>query len=48
MEGQQQHTSEAVIDNGRFGTRALTFETGRLARQAAGAAVVNIGDTMLL
>ena len=49
MEGQQQvHTSEAVIDNGRFGTRIITFETGRLARQAAGAAVVSIGDTMLL
>ena len=49
MEGQQQvHTSEAVIDNGRFGTRTITFETGRLARQAAGAAVVTIGETMLL
>jgi polyribonucleotide nucleotidyltransferase len=49
VEGQQQvHTSEAVIDNGRFGTRTITFETGRLARQAAGAAVVSIGDTMLL
>ena len=49
MEGQQQvHTSEAVIDNGRFGTRTITFETGRLARQAAGAAVVSVGDTVLL
>jgi len=47
VEGQQ-HTSEAVIDNGRFGTRTITFETGRLARQAAGAAAVSIGDTMLL
>ena len=49
MEGQQQvHTTEAVIDNGRFGTRTITFETGRLARQAAGAVVVAVGDTMLL
>lgn len=34
------HVSEAVIDNGSFGTRKLRFETGRLARQAAGSAVV--------
>ena len=30
------HTAEAVIDNGSFGTRTIRFETGRLARQAAG------------
>ena len=29
-------TSTAVIDNGSFGTREITFSTGRLARQAAG------------
>ena len=30
------HTSTAVIDNGPFGTREITFSTGRLAKQAAG------------
>ncbi len=41
--------AEAVIDNGRFGTRTVRFETGRLARQAAGSAVVYLdGETMLL
>jgi polyribonucleotide nucleotidyltransferase len=41
--------AEAVIDNGRFGTRTVRFETGRLARQAAGAAAVYLdGETMLL
>ena len=32
----------AVIDNGSFGTRTIRFETGRLAQQAAGAAVVSL------
>ncbi|WP_344837898.1 polyribonucleotide nucleotidyltransferase [Actinocorallia longicatena] len=42
-------SSEAVIDNGTFGTRKLRFETGRLARQAAGSAVVFLDDdTMIL
>ncbi len=41
-------TATAVIDNGSFGTRSVTFETGRLARQAAGSVVVTMGDTMLL
>ena len=36
MDGQSVHTAEAVIDNGTFGTRTIRFETGRLARQAAG------------
>ncbi len=49
MEGSQTYTAEAVIDNGEFGTRTITFETGRLARQAGGSAVVYLdGDTMLL
>ena len=30
-------TSKAVIDNGSFGTREITFSTGRLARQAPAA-----------
>ena len=43
------HSSEAVIDNGRFGTRTVRFETGQLARQAAGSAVAYLDDeTMLL
>jgi len=43
------HESEARIDNGRFGTRTVRFETGRLARQAAGSAVAYLDDeTMLL
>ncbi|WP_460368908.1 polyribonucleotide nucleotidyltransferase, partial [Actinocorallia lasiicapitis] len=41
--------AEAVIDNGSFGVRKLRFETGRLARQAAGSAVVYLDDdTMVL
>ena len=42
------YESTATIDNGRFGSRAVRFETGRLARQAAGSAVVYLGDTMVL
>jgi polyribonucleotide nucleotidyltransferase len=49
MEGSEIATTEAVIDNGRFGTRKVTFETGRLARQAAGSAVAYLDDeTMIL
>jgi polyribonucleotide nucleotidyltransferase len=45
----QVYTTEAVIDNGKFGTRKIRFETGRLARQAGGSVVVYIDeDTMLL
>ncbi|KOX20352.1 polynucleotide phosphorylase [Saccharothrix sp. NRRL B-16348] len=43
------HETSAVIDNGRFGTRTIRFETGRLARQAAGSVVAYLDDeTMLL
>ncbi|WP_309130925.1 polyribonucleotide nucleotidyltransferase [Brevibacterium sp.] len=39
----------AHIDNGRFGTHTIRFETGRLAQQAAGSAVAYLDDeTMLL
>ncbi|HEY3438824.1 MAG TPA: polyribonucleotide nucleotidyltransferase [Actinotalea sp.] len=49
MEGPEIQFAEAVIDNGRFGTRTVRFETGRLARQAAGSAVAYLdGETMLL
>ncbi|WP_369253910.1 polyribonucleotide nucleotidyltransferase [Geodermatophilus amargosae] len=41
-------TATAVIDNGSHGSRSITFETGRLAKQAAGSVVVSMGDTMLL
>jgi polyribonucleotide nucleotidyltransferase len=47
VEGPQ--ITEAVIDNGSFGTRTIRFETGRLARQAAGSVAVYLDDeTMLL
>jgi polyribonucleotide nucleotidyltransferase len=43
------HESAAVLDNGAYGTRTVRFETGRLARQAAGAVVAYLDDdTMLL
>src|SRR4051812_35122224 len=38
----------AIIDNGAFGTREVTFSTGRLAKQAAGSAIVQLGDTTVL
>ncbi|MFM2103639.1 MAG: hypothetical protein RL740_726 [Actinomycetota bacterium] len=49
MEGQDVKHAVAVIDNGKFGKREIRFETGRLARQAAGCATVYLDDeTMLL
>ncbi|PFG38465.1 polyribonucleotide nucleotidyltransferase [Georgenia soli] len=49
MEGPEITSAEAVIDNGPFGTRTVRFETGRLARQAAGSAVAYLDDeTMVL
>ena len=49
MEGQDVKHAVAVIDNGKFGKREIRFETGRLANQAAGCAVVYLDDeTMLL
>ena len=43
------YETEAVIDNGSFGTRTIRFETGRLAKQAAGAVAAYLDeDTMLL
>ena len=47
MEGQV-YSATAVIDNGTYGTRTIKFETGRLARQAAGSTAVYFDeDTML-
>ena len=41
--------SVATIDNGKFGTHTIRFETGRLAKQAAGSVVAYFDDdTMLL
>ncbi|WFR85094.1 polyribonucleotide nucleotidyltransferase [Arthrobacter sp. Y-9] len=48
MEGPEIQFSEAIIDNGRFGQRVIRFETGRLAKQAAGAAMVYIDDDTAL
>ncbi|MGN6333953.1 MAG: polyribonucleotide nucleotidyltransferase [Motilibacteraceae bacterium] len=49
MEGQKITTAEATIDNGRFGSRTVRFETGRLARQAAGSVAAYLDEeTMLL
>jgi polyribonucleotide nucleotidyltransferase len=49
VEGPEIQFAEAVIDNGKFGTRTVRFETGRLAKQAAGAVAAYLdGDTMLL
>ena len=47
MEGPEIQFAEAIIDNGRFGKRTVRFETGRLARQAAGCATAYLdGETM--
>ena len=49
MEGPEITAAEAVIDNGKFGTRTIRFETGRLAKQAAGSVACYLdNDTMLL
>ncbi|WP_347354761.1 polyribonucleotide nucleotidyltransferase [Intrasporangium sp.] len=49
MEGPDITFAEAVIDNGSFGTHTVRFETGRVARQAAGAVMAYLDeDTMLL
>ena len=38
----------ATIDNGSFGTRTIRFETGRLAKQAAGSVVAYLDDDTVL
>ena len=48
MEGQDVKSAVATIDNGKFGKREIRFETGRLARQAAGTAVVFLDDESML
>ncbi len=49
MEGPDITAAQTVIDNGRFGTRTIRFETGLLAQQAAGSVAAYLDeDTMLL
>ncbi len=49
MEGPDVKFVETTIDNGAHGTHTVRFESGLLARQADGSAVVYLdGDTMLL
>ncbi len=49
MEGPDLQFAEAVIDNGALGRHVVRFETGLLARQAAGSATVYLDDdTMVL
>ncbi|HZL80416.1 MAG TPA: polyribonucleotide nucleotidyltransferase, partial [Demequina sp.] len=48
MEGPEIKFAEATIDNGSHGTRTVRFETGRLARQAAGSAVVYLDEDMMI
>ena len=47
--GLNPESAVAHIDNGRFGTHTVRFETGRLAQQAAGSVCAYLDDeTMLL
>ncbi|XPP26341.1 MAG: polyribonucleotide nucleotidyltransferase [Leucobacter sp.] len=49
MEGPEIKFAEAVLDNGKFGTRTIRFEAGRLAQQAQGAVAAYLDEeTMLL
>ena len=49
MEGPEIKYAETVLDNGKFGTRTVRFETGRLAQQAQGAVAAYLDEeTMIL
>ena len=48
MEAPEITYAEATIDNGRFGTRTIRFETGRLAKQAAGAVLATLDEETTL
>jgi len=49
LEGPEITFAEAVLDNGKFGTRTVRFETGRLAQQAQGAVAAYLDEeTMIL
>ncbi len=45
---ESKYIARAVINNGTHGTREITFSTGRLAKQAAGSAIAQLGDTVVL
>ena len=42
------YSAEAVIDNGEFGSHKLRFETGKLAKLAAGSCVVTLDDETVI
>ncbi|WP_300345430.1 polyribonucleotide nucleotidyltransferase [Nesterenkonia sp.] len=44
MQGPEVHYAEAVIDNGKYGSSTIRFETGRLAKQAAGSTLVTFDE----
>jgi polyribonucleotide nucleotidyltransferase len=49
LEGPEIKFAEAILDNGKFGTRTVRFETGRLAQQSQGAVAAYLDeDTMIL
>jgi polyribonucleotide nucleotidyltransferase len=49
VEGPEIQFAEATIDNGSFGKRTVRFETGRIAKQAAGSVAAYLdGQTMVL
>lgn len=48
MEGHNIHSTIATIDNGPYGKREVRFETGRLAKQAAGAVAVYLDDDTMV
>ncbi|RUP85652.1 polyribonucleotide nucleotidyltransferase [Dermabacter sp. HSID17554] len=48
MEGHNIHSTIATIDNGSHGKREVRFETGRLAKQAAGAVAVYLDDDTMV
>jgi polyribonucleotide nucleotidyltransferase len=48
MEGPDVKSSVVTIDNGKYGKREIRFETGRLAKQAAGTALVYLDDDSML
>ena len=45
MEGSDIIAAEAIIDNGRSVSAPCAFETGRLAKQAAGSALAYLDDS---
>ena len=48
VEGPDLQFTEAVIDNGDLGRHVVRFESGLLARQAAGSATVYLDDDTML